>query len=53
MKNKTITFRLNEDQHQKCLDIAIKRSSKENRIVKMSEIIREAIEKGLKDEKEI
>jgi len=48
MKNKTITFRLNEDQHQKCLDIAIKRSQKENRIVKISEIIREAIEKGLK-----
>jgi len=48
MKNKTITFRLNEEQHQKCLDIAIARSQKENRIVKISEVIREAIEKGLK-----
>ena len=48
MKNKTVTFRLNEKQHQKCLDIAIKRSEKENRIVKLSEIIREAIEKGLR-----
>lgn len=48
MKNKTITFRLNSEQHQKCLDIAIKRSSVENRIVKISEIIREAIDKGLK-----
>lgn len=51
MKNKTITFRLNENQHQKCLEIAISRSQKENRIVKLSEIIREAIEKGLNNEK--
>lgn len=48
MKNKTITFRLDSIQHQKCLDIAIERSKKENRIVKISEIIREAINKGLK-----
>ena len=48
MKNKTITFRLSKEQHQKCLDIAIKRSMKENRIVKLSEIIREALERGLK-----
>jgi len=47
-QNKTITFRLGEEQHQKCLDIAIKQSTKENRIVKISEIIREAIDKGLK-----
>lgn len=50
MKNKTITFRLNETQHQKCLDLAIQRSQNENRIVKISEIIREAIEKGLENE---
>lgn len=48
MKNKTITFRLDREQHQKCLNIAIRRSEKENRIVKLSEIIREAIKKGLK-----
>ena len=48
MKNKTVTFRLDSKQHQKCLDIAIQRSKKENRIVKLSEIIREAIDKGLK-----
>ncbi len=48
MKKKTITFRLDEIQHQKCLEMAIKRSQKENRIVKISEIIREAIDKGLK-----
>ncbi len=47
MKNKTITFRLGAEQHQKCLDIALERSRKENRIVKISEIIREAIDKGL------
>lgn len=51
MKNKTITFRLNAVQHQKCLDLAIKRSQEENRIVKISEIIREAIGKGLNDGK--
>lgn len=50
MKNKTITFRLNKTQYQKCIDIAIKRSQNENRIVKISEIIREAIEKGLTNE---
>lgn len=47
-KDKTITFRLTAEQHQKCIDIAIIRSQKENRLVKISEIIREAIEKGLK-----
>lgn len=47
-KGKTITFRLDTEQHQKCLSEAIKRTNKENRIVNLSEIIREAITKGLK-----
>ena len=46
-KGKTITFRLDEEQHKKCLAEAIKRTNSENRIVKISEVIREAIEKFL------
>ena len=47
-KDKTITFRLTAEQHQKCIDRALTRGQKENRLIKISEIIREAIEKGLK-----
>lgn len=46
-KEKTITFRLGKEQYQKCLEEAISRTNKENRIVKLSEIIREVIDKGL------
>lgn len=49
-KGKTITFRLTDEQHKKCLAEAIKRTNLENRIVKISEIIREMIEKGLTHE---
>lgn len=51
MKSRTITFRLNEEEYQKCLKIALIRSNEEQRIVKISEIIRYAIKKGLKSEK--
>lgn len=44
---KTITFRLTGNLHQKCIDKALDKSKKENRIVKLSEIIREAIERGI------
>lgn len=46
---KTITFRLDSELYQKCVELTIKRSKKENRIVKLSEIIREAIHKGIKE----
>lgn len=44
---KTVTFRLDSELHQKCTKLAIERSVKENRVVKLSEIIREAINKGI------
>jgi hypothetical protein len=47
-KGKTITFRLNEEQHKKCLAEAIKRTNSENRIVQLSEIIRESLDNFLK-----
>ena len=37
MKSRTITFRLNEEEYQKCLKIALIRSNEEQRIVKISE----------------
>ena len=40
---KTVTFRLDSDLHKKCIELALDKSKKENRIVKLSEIIREAI----------
>ena len=42
-KAKTVTFRLNDDLHQKCITTALTKSNKENRIVKLSEIIRDAL----------
>ena len=47
MKNKTITFRLSGELHQKCLNIAISKTQREGRIVQLSEIIRDMIEEGL------
>jgi len=44
-KSKTVTFRLTAEEHKKCVDLAIAKSIKEDRIVKLSEIIREAIKK--------
>ncbi len=46
-KGKSITFRLNQDLYEKCVENAINRSIKEKRIVKVSEIIREILEKEL------
>lgn len=48
-KSKTITFRLTEFEYQTCVTLAIKKSKKENRIVNISEIIRESI-KNINDE---
>jgi len=47
-QNKTITFRLNEIEYQKCLELALIKSKEENRIVKISEIIRLAINNLIK-----
>jgi metal-responsive CopG/Arc/MetJ family transcriptional regulator len=44
-KGKTITIRLDDKQYQKCIDEVLKRAAKQNRIVKLSEIIRDAVEK--------
>ena len=43
IKSKTITFRLTEIEYQTCVTLAIKKSKEENRIVNVSEIIRESI----------
>jgi len=43
IKSKTITFRLTQDEYHTCVILAIKKSKKENRIVNVSEIIRESI----------
>lgn len=49
-KGKTVTFRLDAELHKKCVDLTIKKSIKENRIVKISETIRNMIIKGLDNE---
>lgn len=46
-KEKAISLRLTEELYQKYVEMAIERSNKENRIVKVSEIIREVLEKGI------
>ena len=44
---RTLTFRLSKSLYEKCVNEAIERSVKENRIIKVSEIIRESIEKTI------
>ena len=44
-KGKSVTFRLTENEYQKCIKLALYKGIKENRVVKISEIIREAIKK--------
>jgi hypothetical protein len=44
-KGKSITFRINSEVYDKIVKLAIERSVKEERIVKISEIIREKLEK--------
>ena len=46
-QNKHLSIRLDSDLHQKLVDKAISKSAEENRIVKVSEIVRDIIEKGL------
>ena len=46
-KEKAISLRLTEELYQKYIDKAIERTNQEKRIVKVSEIIREVLEKGI------
>jgi len=47
-KDKSLTIRVPAELYQQYVDETIKRTNKENRLVKVSEIIREVLEKGLK-----
>lgn len=47
--DKHLSVRLSSELYQKYIEKAIKRSNKENRIVKISEIVREVLEKGVED----
>ena len=46
-QDKHLSVRFNSELYQKYIEKAIERSNKENRIVKVSEIIREVLEKGI------
>lgn len=46
-KDKHLSLRFSSELYQKYVERAIKRSMKENRIVKVSEVIREVLEKGI------
>lgn len=44
-KDRSVTIRLNSEVYDKMVELAIEKSVKEKRIVKVSEIIREKLEK--------
>ena len=44
-EDKSVTVRMSKELHNKCIKLAIKRSVKENKIIKISEVIREILEK--------
>ena len=44
-KDRSVTIRINKDVYQKLVDETLERSVKEGRIIKISEIIREKLEK--------
>ncbi len=46
-KDKHLSVRFNSDLYQKYVERAIEISNKEKRIVKVSEIVREVLEKGI------
>ena len=46
-KDKHLSIRFSSELYKKYIDIAINRSVEEKRIVKVSEIIREVLEKGV------
>jgi predicted DNA-binding protein len=47
MKDKHLSIRISDELYQKYVEEAIKRSNTEKRIVKVSEIIREKLERNL------
>ena len=46
-KEKHLTIRIPLDLYQKYVDIAIKKSLKEGKLIKLSEIIRETLENNI------
>lgn len=44
-KDRSVTVRIKSEVYQELVNLAIERSVKENRVVKVSEIIREKLEK--------
>lgn len=46
-KDKHLSVRFSSELYQKYIDKAIERTNQEKRIVKVSEIIREVLEKGI------
>jgi hypothetical protein len=47
MKDKALSIRITDDLYQQYVEETIKRTNTEKRLVKVSEIIREVLEKGL------
>lgn len=47
-KDKSLTVRIPKEIYQQYLDIAIRKSNEERRIVKVSEIVRHALENYIK-----
>lgn len=46
-KDKHLSVRFSSELYQKYVNEAIERSNKENRIVKVSEVVREILERGI------
>ena len=46
-KDKSLTIRVSAELYQEYINETIKRTNEENRLVKVSEIIREVLESGL------
>jgi hypothetical protein len=44
-KDRSVTIRINKDVYQRLVDETLKRSVNEGRLIKISEIIREKLEK--------
>lgn len=44
-KDRSVTIRINKDVYQRLVDETLERSVKEGRLIKISEIIREKLEK--------
>ena len=45
-KDRSVTIRINKDVYQRLVDETLERSVKEGRLIKISEIIREKLEKN-------